>query len=49
MQVLKGYGISCGEQVIQGIWGYEESKLHINVLELLAIKIGIECFFKTNI
>lgn len=41
---LTGYGIYCNGQKTCGLWNASEKQLHINVLELLAVKFGLFCF-----
>ena len=41
---LSGYGIAFGKETTEGLWTASEKVLHINDLELLAVKIGIMCF-----
>lgn len=41
-----GWGAHFGELKAKGSWTVEESKLHINVLELLAVFNGLKCFVK---
>ena len=48
---LTGWGIACNGVKAGGRWSTEESKLHINVLELKAAWFGLRCFAKelTNV
>lgn len=41
-----GWGASCGPETASGRWKVEESKLHINSLELMAAFFGLKCFSK---
>ena len=43
---LSGYGIVYAKNKTNGLWNDNEKKLHINSLELLAVKYGLMCFFK---
>ena len=43
---LTGWGASCNDMSTHGWWNHEESKFHINYLELLAIFYGLKCFAK---
>ena len=43
---LQGYGIYCENTYAGGRWNSEESKLHINVSEMLAIFNGLKSFEK---
>ena len=36
-----GWGASMGEVTTQGLWSLEERRLHINVLELLAVQFSL--------
>ena len=42
----KGLGASCKKVSIEDQWSHEESSLHINVLELLPIKLALLTFSK---
>lgn len=42
---LQGYGVFCDGKKTQGLWTESERQLHINVLELLAVKQGLLSFF----
>ena len=41
---MKGWGASCQGRSTGGPWSKEESKLHINILELKAAQLAIETF-----
>lgn len=41
---LTGYGIECNGDVSKGCWTVNDSQKHINELELIAIKIGLQTF-----
>src|SRR5207253_6833498 len=41
---LQGWGAHVGDQVASGVWSVRQQKLHVNVLELLAIRHGISAF-----
>ena len=41
---LIGYGISCMGEKTNGLWNEKDKLLHINALELLAVKFGLICF-----
>ena len=43
---LSGFGVSCNDKKTGGLWSEEEKKLHINMLELLAVKFGLDSFCK---
>ena len=43
----KGWGATCNEISTGGMWSSQGMKNHINVLELLAIKLAIQTFSKT--
>ena len=43
----KGLGATCNGISTEGIWSAQEMKNHINVSELLAIKLVIQTFLKT--
>jgi len=37
----RGWGAHVGSATYQGLWGLEESRLHINVLELRAVRLAL--------
>lgn len=39
-----GWGIVCGNQKLHGHWSVQESKFHINYLEVLAAYFAVKCF-----
>lgn len=41
-----GWGAHCNDVQAKGSWTMEESKYHINVLELLAVLNALKCFVK---
>ena len=41
-----GWGIACGKESTGGHWSHTESKLHINVLELLAAYYALQIYCK---
>ena len=41
-----GWGAICSQQRIRGPWSAEESKMHINFLELLAATFAVKTFVK---
>ena len=43
----KGWGAYCNGDFTGGCWSQEESRLHINVLELLAATFGVQAFCKS--
>jgi len=43
----KGWGAYCQNETIGGQWTQQESSLHINVLEMTAIKLALLTFSKT--
>lgn len=43
---LSGFGISCNGKKTGGLWSEEEKALHINILELMAVKFGLYSFCK---
>ena len=43
----KGWGATCNGISTGGMWSVQEMKNHINVLELLAIKLAVQTFSKT--
>ena len=43
---LEGWGANCMGMETGGKWSVEERKLHINILELLALKNAILAFTK---
>ena len=40
----QGWGMMLGSQTVKGLWSPQETKLHINVLELRAIRLGLQHF-----
>ena len=38
---LTGWGVSCDEWRMSGVWSEDEQKLHINVLEMIAVEIAL--------
>ena len=45
---LQGWGACVGELSTGGRWSFQESKLHINVLELLAVKFALRSLCSQN-
>jgi len=43
-----GWGAHCGRSEARGQWALEQTKLHINVLELLAVFYALNSFVKTR-
>ena len=43
---LEGWGAHVGMDSTGGRWNSEEKELHINQLELLAIKFGLQCYWE---
>lgn len=43
---LSGWGVVCNGENVHGWWNTENSKHHINYLELLAAFYGLKCFVK---
>ncbi|XP_011858469.1 PREDICTED: uncharacterized protein LOC105556025, partial [Vollenhovia emeryi] len=41
---MTGWGAFCEGNKAHGLWSYEESKLHINQLELKAALLALKCF-----
>lgn len=44
---LRGWGAWCATRSTGGAWGKREQGLHINVLELKAIVLAVQCFAAT--
>ena len=42
----KGWGATCNGISTGGMWSAQEMKYHINILELLAVKLAIQTFTK---
>lgn len=42
------WGASCQGQTTRGVWSQKESQYHINVLELLAVKLTLISFVREN-
>ena len=42
----KGFGATCNGISTRGMWSSQEIKYHINILELLAVKLAIQTFTK---
>ena len=40
----KGLGAHWADQMVQGIWSLQEAKLHINVLEMRAVRLAFQIF-----
>ena len=36
-----GWGAHCGDQSVRGVWTQDQQKLHINVLEMMAVKLSM--------
>ena len=43
---LSGYGMTCEGNKTGGLWNFEEKKLHINILEIMSVKIALLTFCK---
>ncbi len=43
----EGWGAACTDEEIGGRWSYEEEKLHINYLELLAAFMALQAFHES--
>src|SRR5207253_598957 len=41
---LCGWGAHVGDQVASGIWSHRQQGEHINVLELMAVRLGLLTF-----
>ena len=41
---LQGWGAHVGDALLQGLWSEEESRLHINVLEMRAVFLALKRF-----
>jgi len=41
---LQGWGAYCAEETAQGLWSVRETKLHINILEMRAVRKAILAF-----
>ena len=46
--ILKGWGAFCQGEATGGCWSSEEQKLHINVLEMLAVFFALKAFLKAR-
>jgi len=44
-----GWGASCQGMTTRGVWSNQEKELHINVLELLAVKLALLSFMKDRV
>ena len=45
---LSGWGVVCDGVSTSGLWSSEEQAMHINWLELSAIRFGVECFVHSH-
>ena len=43
-----GWGAVCQGEKTRGVWSEQEQKLHINILELLAVKLTLLSFTKSS-
>ena len=43
-----GWGVACQREKTRGVWSEQEQKLHINILELLAVKLALLSFTKNK-
>ena len=43
-----GWVVPCQGLTTQGVWSRQERPLHINLLELLAVKLALLSFFKNR-
>jgi len=43
---LQGWGAVCQEETTGGLWTKEEACYHINLLELKAAYLALQCFLK---
>jgi len=43
---MLGWGAVCGGVKTSGVWTSEEVQYHINVLELKAVFLAVQCFLK---
>ena len=43
-----GWGAACQGEKTRGVWSEQEQKLHINILELLAVKLALLSFTKNE-
>ena len=41
---VQGWGAHCAHMITQGLWSIQQSKLHINVLELKAVLLALKTF-----
>ena len=41
---VQGWGAHCAHMIAQGLWSIQQSKLHINVLELKAVLLALKTF-----
>ena len=46
---LKGWGAACQERTTGGLWSTEEACFHINLLELKAAYLALQCFLKETV
>ena len=46
---LKGWGAACQERTTGGLWSTEEACFHINLLELKAAYLVLQCFLKETV
>ena len=44
---LTGWGVVCNNSKASGFWNSQESKYHINYLEIKAALLGLKCFAKS--
>ena len=42
--LVQGWGAHCAHMIAQGLWSTQQSKLHINVLELKAVLLALKTF-----
>jgi len=45
---LSGWGARFGSARANGFWKEDQRSIHINILELLAAEIALQCFFKNS-
>ena len=43
-----GWGAKCANKTAYGFWNFEQKRLHINILELLAVEKGLQTFVKSD-
>ena len=41
---VRGWGAHCAHMITQGLWSTQQSKLHVNVLELKAVLLALKTF-----